>query len=428
MPFSLNASTEVLRWTFAESVPMNDHVLKMPTLADMTEAARLARTGRLDEATTLIQRGFSEVAPTVTDHVRPSGAIETVTTSKPTLEFDQFGVAEPDHHASLVPERLRDALGQILRGLRGGAPSIKGLTGLGLQGLRPQDPEPHDERFVERRFMSSAGARDYKLFMPTGRSGARPLVVMLHGCSQSPEDFAAGTRMNELAERDGIYVAYPRQTRAANAQKCWNWFETRDQGREQGEAGIIAGLTRAIIAEHDIDSARVYIAGLSAGGAAAANIASAYPDLYAGVGIHSGLAAGCARDMSSALMAMRNGAPGSSWSATDTMRVPTIVFHGTSDETVNPRNGEEILAQARIADLFPTRETGTKPDGRHYTRTRYADSNGRIQVEAWRINGAGHAWSGGSKTGSYTDPRGPDASRAMLDFFAEHELGGNGRI
>ena len=200
-----------------------------------------------------------------------------------------------------------------------------------------------------------------------------------------------------------------------------------------GEAGIIAGLVRAVCAEHPIDRSRIYIAGLSAGGAAAANIARAYPDLFAGLGVHSGLAAGCARDLPSALAAMRVGAPGAAepggaagfgaGAVTQALRVPTIVFHGEGDGTVHPRNAEAVLAQAGVEALTPRREGGTG-SGHSYTRTRYADETGRVQAEAWSVQGAGHAWSGGSPAGSYTDANGPDASRAMLDFFLSHSLPG----
>ncbi|MBB3900637.1 extracellular catalytic domain type 1 short-chain-length polyhydroxyalkanoate depolymerase [Methylobacterium brachythecii] len=391
---------------------MTERGFKMPNLADLTEATRLARGGRLGKASALIQRSLS------------SGLEAGDTTGSRTTQADR--------HAAILPERLREGLGQLLRGLRG-VPVVKGLKGFEFHGLQPEPESRPNEHFVARSFSNVAGARDYKLFIPSGHAGPRPLVVMLHGCTQSPDDFAAGTRMNELAQEDGIYVAYPGQTRGANAQKCWNWFETRDQGRERGEAGIIAGLTRAIIAEHPIDPLRVYVAGLSAGGAAAANIARAYPDVFAGVGVHSGLAAGCARDLTSALMAMRAGAPGAELpggesgfgtaQATQSVRVPTIVFHGGNDTTVNPRNGEEVLAQAGIDSLSQSSESGTRPGGHRYTRTLYRDTDGQVQAESWRVDGSGHAWSGGSSTGSYTDPLGPDASRAMLDFFAQHRLG-----
>ncbi|WP_232629556.1 extracellular catalytic domain type 1 short-chain-length polyhydroxyalkanoate depolymerase [Methylobacterium sp. Leaf118] len=393
-------------------------------LSDMAEATRLTRDGRFAEATALIQRslGGGSSAPTAHPPADPSRRLE-----------GPAGGAGSEAHTAPIPDRLRDGIDQMMRSLRTLAPSLKDFVG-DLPGTSaPGGGNSEDGQFVERSFSNAAGARDYKLFVPSHRSGRRPLVVMLHGCSQSPDDFAAGTRMNVLAEEEGIYVVYPRQSGRANAQKCWNWFEPSDQGREMGETGIIAGIVRAVSSEHPIDPARVYIAGLSAGGAAAANIARAYPDLFAAVGVHSGLAAGCARDLPSALSAMRVGAPGSeapggasgfgAGSVAQALRVPTIVFHGEGDGTVNPRNAEEVLAQAGAAGLTPQRERGSS-DGHSYTRTRYADEAGRVQVESWSVQGAGHAWAGGSSEGSFTDPGGPNASRAMLDFFLSHTLPG----
>lgn len=406
-------------------------------LDDMAEATRLTRAGRLTEATALIQRSLGAPGFSGGPHRPEAPASETLL---PRLEAPS-GRTEEGHaatqdshaHAALIPERLRENIDQMMQGLRSLAPSLKGLLGDDPDRPVPGGGEVDGGQFVERSFSNAAGARDYKLFIPSPRSGRRPLLVMLHGCTQSPDDFAAGTRMNALAEEEGIYVVYPRQSRRANAQKCWNWFEPGDQGREMGEAGIVAGIVRAVSTEHPIDTARIYVAGLSAGGAAAANLARAYPDLFAAVGVHSGLAAGCARDLPSALSAMRVGAPGGeapggasgfgAGSVVQTIRVPTIVFHGEGDGTVNPRNAEAVLAQAGIAELTPSREDGSSA-GHTYTRTRYADATGRVQVEAWSVRGAGHAWAGGSPEGSYTDPGGPDASRAMLDFFLGHRLPG----
>ncbi|MER2264158.1 extracellular catalytic domain type 1 short-chain-length polyhydroxyalkanoate depolymerase [Methylobacterium oxalidis] len=449
---------------------MTDHAARMQVrLADMLEATRLTGAGRLDEATALIQRNLRErpaparppqpeaiepptidlVAERVADAPRGDEAPrpdEGRPGRRPANDADRWVDAEflgDGTHPAIIPERLRE----VLRGLgRGVAPVLKGLNGVGLNGLglngagsgpglspgplpgarHGRPPQAGEGRFVARSFSDRAGARDYKLFIPSRPAAAPSLVVMLHGCTQSPDDFAAGTNMNALAEADGIYVAYPAQSARANGQRCWNWFQPGDQGREAGEAAIIAGLTRAVVAEFGIDPKRVYIAGLSAGGAAAANIALAYPDLYAAVGVHSGLAAGCARDLSSALMAMQIGAPGQSpptgFGATaEGVRVPTIVFHGDEDGTVSPRNADQVLAQAG-AGALRAESRSFRGDGRGYARTRYTDAAGRVVVEDWRVHGLGHAWSGGSPDGSYTDPQGPDASRAMLDFFAEHPL------
>jgi poly(hydroxyalkanoate) depolymerase family esterase len=382
---------------------------------DMIEATRLTGLGRLDEATALIQRSFAgpRAAP-------PAGA--------PARREESAGENRAEtarESGARVREVMGEVVGQVVRGL---APVLKGFGNPLRQPAPAADGRPASGGgFEALSYADSAGSRDYKLFIPSHPEASAPLIVMLHGCTQNPDDFAAGTGMNALAERAGVFVAYPAQSRQAHAQRCWNWYEPRDQARGSGEPAIIAGLTRAIMAEHPIDPARVYIAGLSAGGAAALNIARAYPDLYAAVGVHSGLAAGCARDLGSALMAMQVGAPGlgttTPFGAPDAAtRVPTIVFHGEDDGTVSVRNADQVLAQASIAGLTARSET-IEGRGHPFTRTRYLDETGRAVVEDWRVRGAGHAWSGGRPEGSYTDREGPDASRAMLDFFAEHRLG-----
>jgi poly(hydroxyalkanoate) depolymerase family esterase len=239
---------------------------------------------------------------------------------------------------------------------------------------------------------------------------------MLHGCNQSPDDFAAGTQMNELAEEQGLLVAYPRQPSSANPNKCWNWFSAGDQLRDKGEPSLIAGITRQIVCGFAVDPARVYVAGLSAGGAAAAVMGSAYPDLYAAICVHSGLACGVAKDVPTALAAMRQG--GSLLKARGKGPLPTIVFHGDRDNTVSPVNGDQVIAQSKAtAELQPTISHGQSAGGIYFTRTVQTDGSGCPILEQWVLHGAGHAWSGGSPAGSYTEPHGPDASREMLRFF-----------
>jgi poly(hydroxyalkanoate) depolymerase family esterase len=286
---------------------------------------------------------------------------------------------------------------------------------------RPSQP---GGRFLPGQYTGDAGTLHYKLYVPGGqRRGALPLVVMLHGCTQSPDDFAAGTRMNDLAEAEGFLVLYPAQSGAANAQRCWNWFRPQDQRRDGGEPALIAGATRAVMQDHKVDPRRVYVAGLSAGGAAAAIMGAAYPELYAAVGVHSGLACGAAHDMVSAFTAMRQGAwmPAPSANETRAARImPTIVFHADADATVHPRNGDQVIAQAGgAADLRTEAQEGRAPGGHPYRRTVHRDGSGAIVLEQWLIQGGGHAWSGGSADGSFTDPRGPDASKEMLRFFRD---------
>jgi poly(hydroxyalkanoate) depolymerase family esterase len=245
---------------------------------------------------------------------------------------------------------------------------------------------------------------------------------MLHGCTQTPDDFASGTRMNAAAELKSCFVLYPAQAQRANGSRCWNWFKGNHQKRDRGEPSIIGGMTREIIAKYGIDSRRVYVAGLSAGGAMAAVMKSTHPDLFAAVGVHSGLPYGAAKDLPSALEAMRGQLRSSS--ARNNDLTPLIVFHGDADTTVHPRNGREVLAQAVPGSDAPATAPspeliqGQVPDGHPFTRTLYRDHAGRVIAEHWLVHGAAHAWSGGSEEGSYVDPRGPDATREMLRFFS----------
>src|SRR3954463_8260213 len=298
--------------------------------------ARLTRSDRLTDATALLQRMLANRTPSTAPFTSGTsadapgrGAPKAFGTDfkKEALDWTS-GTAQP-----AIPEALRDFLDRI-----GQLGSTSGLpTGLdGLVGPMPTHtpaPLPDGARFDRLTYANAAGSRAYKLYIPSGYSGQPvPLVVMLHGCTQNPDDFAAGTKMNALAEEQTFLVAYPGQTASANQGKCWNWFKPDDQQRDQGEPSIIAGLTRQIMRDHAVDPERVYVAGLSAGGAAAAVMGATYPDLYAAIGVHSGLACGVAQDLPSALAAMRQGGPPASASLNGSRRpVPTIVFHGDRD-------------------------------------------------------------------------------------------------
>ena len=280
--------------------------------------------------------------------------------------------------------------------------------------------------FRAHRFTCAAGAMNYKLFVPGGLGAApAPIIVMLHGCTQSPDDFARGTRMNAVAQEHGYVIAYPTQPQSSNASRCWNWFRSHDQQRDQGEPGVIAELTRDIVKRHGLDDRRVYVAGLSAGGAMAAVLGATYPDVYATIGVHSGLPFGAAHDLPSAFSAMKQGAPAAPRSPSLALSypVPAIVFHGDRDTTVHCGNGAAVIAQCTglegsSPNLHTTLERGTVPNGRSYARTIFRDPNGTVLAEQWVVHGAGHAWSGGDPTGSYTDPSGPDASEQMVRFFS----------
>ena len=243
---------------------------------------------------------------------------------------------------------------------------------------------------------------------------------MLHGCLQDPDDFALGTRMNAVAEEQRFFVLYPQQSEAANQTRCWNWFNAAHQRRDQGEPSIIAGMTREVIRSHNIDARRVYIAGMSAGGAMAAIMAATYSDLYAAVGIHSGMPYGAAQNFLGAIKAMKDGA--AVGERLPSKSIPLIVFHGDQDIMVNSRNGEQLVAQWLGGPAPQSRDISTRQasegNGRAFTRTIYRDGAGQVAAENWLVHDAGHAWSGGGLAGSFADPCGPDASREMVRFFS----------
>ena len=439
-------------------------------MANMKQATWLTQSGQLHEATAMIQRALqgghmshatepaanTQPAPTQGDIFEGNfyvvedqpAADQKASTNRKTAQPDS---TQPDvtktnsfHTHSLDTDSLNtkaprqplaaaagiSSLSNLLRG------KLSGLSGLNTGMDVPAEVLPEGATFNSSTFVNQGGCRDYKLYIPSGYHGQPlPLVVMLHGCTQNPDDFAAGTGMNLLAEQQPCLVLYPAQSGAANSSKCWNWFKSGDQHRDGGEPAIIAGLTRQIIKDYHIDARRVYVAGLSAGGAMATTMAQLYPDIYAAVGVHSGLALGAAQDIPSALAAMQGGSeplaglnkqPKAPPTLATGAKIPAIIFHGDRDTTVHPSNGERVAEQylpaGRVTDskVKAQRRSGKVPNGHAYTCTVHNDESGEAILEQWSIHGAAHAWAGGTNRGSYTDPQGPDASREMLRFFLAH--------
>jgi len=385
----------------------------------MAEALRLTRAGRLVEATALQQRGLAgaNVASPAESTVADPGGL------------GRLGPLLPGDSCNAQAEAPAPALGGRLEQVRAKLPGVPHLANQGKSPGRAFLSRSGAEAIAgaapggEMRRLTHtevAGTRAYALYVPTGYTGDPvPLVVMLHGGSQDASDFAAGTRMNVLAEKHGFVVAYPEQSRAANLGGYWNWFSASDQRTGVGEPAIIAGITGQVLRDLAVDRTRIYVAGLSAGGAMAAVMAATYPDLYAAVGVHSGLAYRAAHDVGSAFAAMRSGG-----TTTPTSRVPLIVIHGDQDAVVAPVNADKLIAARLAAGDITGRDgptTAIAESGRSYSRTVHNNLDGRAVVESLIVHGGGHAWYGGSPAGSYTDAQGPDASAEMIRFFLLHQ-------
>lgn len=384
-------------------------------LNHMAEALALVRAGKLDAASRLL--------------MDPLGAALAPETPR----------AQPGHP---FPATAKSAVGLAGRVLRGAAPvgDVIDVQARPVPTAVPDAP-PATSRsggkqandapgvFEPVPFQHGGAQHPYLLYTPSTAAPAagRPLVLMLHGCTQDAQDFARGTRMNAAAEAAGALVLYPSQASGANANGCWNWFRPQDQRAGAGEPALLLAMVRDAMARHAVDARRVYVAGLSAGGAMAALLAREYPEVFAAAGVHSGLVPGAAQNMMGALSAMKSGAKGlpAAGANGQASTVPLIVFHGEADSTVHPRNGEQLLhrAGAAVGGRAQHRtESGRSADGQRYTRTVLHDgaAPGTVLAEHWLLHGAGHAWSGGDARGSHTSAQGVDASREMLRFFLEH--------
>ena len=395
-------------------------------VAEILRATGSLRSGDPAGVSAIIQNALAAAGLTGSVGAGPSGNPNLGIHAPHSLTRRAYYGAE---HIPLPTDRMRKPLSEVVRTLRTGGKGLRLegiMPGLGQPARTPELPLPDGAKFLDLRYSCAAGARRYRLYVPSSAGeGLQGLIVMLHGCTQSPEDFAAGTGMNALAEEHRLLIVYPAQTGGDNSMACWNWFRPGDQMRDTGEPAIIAGLTGSVRDEYAIPGDRVFIAGLSAGGAMAAIMGETYPELYGAIGVHSGLAYGSANDVMSALTAMR-GQVGierrsSRYGNTGSEKAPRmIVFHGSADTTVHPSNAERIIA-SHGGSLRKNVRTDHGPSGdtRAYTRLITKRDDNTHEIECWMIEGAQHAWSGGHPSGSYTDPRGPNASAAMVRFFTD---------
>jgi poly(hydroxyalkanoate) depolymerase family esterase len=369
--------------------------MKHRVLDVMNEALGLVRKSDLGGATALIRKALSG------DSTTEAATADAEPQSRPS--------------AKVIPLALRRPLGETLRALR-----VRPIMPPGL----PEAPEPGPapdlgERFLKRSYRGPAGSLDYRLYVPANHEGRElALVIMLHGCTQNPEDFARGTRMNELGEEFGIIIAYPHQSRLANPQGCWNWFDRRHQNRGSGEPANLAGLAQALTKEFNVRRDRVFAAGLSAGGAMAEILAETYPDVFDAVGIHSGLPYKSAGDVPSAFAAMKGTAAFTPAPVVAGVRqARKIIVHGLADGTVAPVNGERLLDEVERETSLTRSDLDWPIEGGRVSRVSLKETDGRAVAEQWLVEGGGHAWFGGDKRGSYTQQVGLDASRVMVRFF-----------
>ncbi len=358
------------------------------------------------------------------DLVRKSNLAEATALLRKALSGEEArGRSDPEAlqlppGSTLAPPTGRP-LGEVLRALRARSPMLPDTADA---PAAPDARLAHDfgERFASRTYRGAAGSLNYRLYVPADHQQRDlALLLMLHGCTQNPEDFALGTQMNDLADEFGLIVAYPHQPRRANASGCWNWFDRRHQNRGSGEPAKLAGLAQTLAREFGVRKERVFAAGLSAGGAMAEVLAATYPDVFDAVGVHSGLSYKSALDVPSAFAAMKGTVVADSAPvAANDNGCRKIVFHGGADAAVHPANGERILEQAeRGPNPLKRSDLDWQTESGRVRHTVLKDPKGRPIVEHWFVEDGGHAWFGGDARGTYTQSVGLDASRVMVRFF-----------
>lgn len=391
----------------------------------LRRATRTTRTAKARSATKSMQRAISSAMLKSVAASLSNLSAMAPSKPKPARKRRKAAVGASRKLAAPANAPKDRRLSTVLKQLR----AVQATIPAAFLQARPASPSkppaiPKGAQYLERTHRCSAGAREFMLYLPARQpDGPKGLIVMLHGCTQDPNDFATGTNMNAIAQKHGLAVAYPSQTRKHNPSTCWNWFAPVNQSRGAGEPAIIASLARKLMREFGLGRDVVFVAGLSAGGAMAAILAETYPDVFSAAGVHSGLRRGAANDVRSALSAMRSGAKPAAVSQSQgkaTIRadrnVRRIIFHGDADRTVHPSNAAQTVA-GLVGTREPARITARSASGRDYVRSDYLLPDGSVDVELWQVKETAHAWSGGKSRGSYADPKGPNASAEMVRFF-----------
>jgi poly(hydroxyalkanoate) depolymerase family esterase len=302
-------------------------------------------------------------------------------------------------------------------------------------------------KWIAGKARAAGGSRNFKLWIPAAPEDARawPLLMLLHGCTHDGAHMAEISGMNEVAAFHRFLVVYPEQSLCANLLKCWNWFRPEHQSRDAGEPSILAAIVAQIRSTYSVDPDRLYVAGVSAGGAMASILAATYPDVFAGVAVFAGAEFKAATSTSEGFAAMKHGGPDPArqgqiafevmhggFARTERRRMPVIVFHGTADKKVNWINADQTIAQwektnsclaaedGNIGFLLTEKVSdGKVSDGYAYKKYSYLESDSHLLMEKWLVEGLGHAWSGSPKPRKYGDPKGPNASAEIWRFFCE---------
>jgi len=305
-------------------------------------------------------------------------------------------------------------------------------------------------RIESGSYYSFNGMRSYKVFLPSNHSestnhGKIPVIIALHGCMQDSESFAAGTRLNEWAEKLGFAVYYPEQSKFFNIYNCWNWFLPTNQMKNTGEAELIMGGLKKVTREFSLNKDKTFLLGMSSGGAVVSILANCYPRSFQAVATHHGTMYKAASDVFSAKEVVYNGskiapevaaAKGYSCSGFTPKKnpLPAVIIHGSRGAVMRAIHATQVESELRIFNDYLDNGIRDNSLDDEMTFEKFTPDNlysydvvtwshrGRPYIKRYMIETLGHAWSGGDNQYEFNDPHGPDATKIILDFFSEYGL------